>query len=333
MAATFIDYYETLGLARTATKDEIKAAYRKAARKHHPDLHPKSEKAESEEKFKEINEAYEVLSDAEKRDKYDRFGENWRNGQEQQPGPDTNGQQYRNWDRENDSSFSDFFDSLFGGERTGGFTGGFTQPKNTRGQDLESEIELTLEEAYRGGQKSYQFSLKGICPNCGGTGAINRKTCQSCGGTGYKNTIKTLDVKIPNGLREGVKIRLKGQGGEGKGDGKPGDLLLIVSVLPNALFTLKENNIETVAIIRPEQAVLGSEIIVPTMDGRVKITIPSKSHNGRKIRLRSKGWPGKDGTRGDQYVELRIDIPASLSKEEQLLYQSLMDIGKEGPRQ
>ena len=329
MAATFIDYYETLGLSRTSTKDEIKAAYRKAARKYHPDLQPKNEKAAAEEKFKKINEAYEVLSDTEKREKYDRLGENWRSGQERQPSPETNGQDNYTWGADNSSSFSDFFESLFGGARAGASKAGFGQQRSTRGQNLESEIELSLEEAYFGGKKTFQFSLKSICPSCGGTGAINQKTCPSCAGTGYKTTGKTLDVKIPAGLRDGIKIRLSGQGGEGSGGGEQGDLVLTVKILPNLIFTLKENHIETIAKIRPEQAVLGSKISVPTMDGEVIITVPPMSHNGQKLRLRSKGWPGKDGARGDQHVELLIDIPNSLSEEEQKIYQNLMALEKE----
>jgi len=331
MTSTFIDYYETLGLNRTATKDEIKTAYRKAARKHHPDLHPQSEKAAAEEKFKKINEAYEVLNDSEKREKYDRLGESWESGQEWQPAPDWSGQNNNQWDTRNASSFSDFFESMFGDVKTGGFQGRGGQQRNTRGQNLESEIEVTLEEAYRGGQKAFQFSLKSICPTCGGTGAVNQKTCWSCGGTGYISTPKTLDIKIPVGIKDGSTIRLRGQGGEGSGGGKRGDLLLTVKVKSHFTFTLKGNHLETSKKIRPEQAVLGSQISVATIDGEVLTTVPPMSHNGQKLRLRSKGWPEKDGTRGDQYVELLIDIPASLNQEEKLIYQKLMDLGKEVP--
>ncbi len=329
MATTFIDYYEILGLPRTATKDEIKSAYRKAALKYHPDLHPASEKTAAEEKFKKINEANEVLSDPEKREKYDHLGENLNNGQEWEPSPNMGNQGNSYWNGEDTSSFSDFFESLFGGPKARGFAGGFGQQRNTRGQDLESQIELTLEEAYHGGQRRFQFSLKSICPECAGMGTVNQKTCRSCGGTGYKTTTKTLDVNIPAGLKDGNTIRLRGQGGEGSSGGKQGDLLLTVKVLPHTTFTLKGNNLETTIIIRPEQAALGSKISVPTIDGKVTVTVPPMSHNGQRLRLRSKGWPEKSGTRGDQYVEIRIDIPTSLRQEERLIYQKLMDLGKE----
>lgn len=329
MAETFIDYYEALGVSKTAKKDEIKSAYRKAAKKHHPDLHPAGEKAAAEVEFKKISEAYEVLSDQKKREQYDQLVEDRKSGRQWQPQPDMSGQNSYNWGGEDAGDFSDFFESIFGRGRAGGSTGGFTQKRSTRGQNLESEVTLTLKEAYSGGQKSFQFSIRGLCPSCNGTGAVNQRICQSCRGTGYKTTNKTMEVKIPAGLRDESKIRLKGQGGEGSGGGKPGDLVLTVKLLPNAVFTLKGNHLETVSKIRPEQAVLGGKISVPTMEGDVLLTVPPMSHNGQKLRLKSKGWPGKDGVKGDQHVELRIDIPNTLSQEEKNIYQSLLNIGKE----
>lgn len=329
MDTTFKDYYEVLKVDRKATNDEIKTAYRKAARKYHPDLHIKSEKAAAEEKFKEINEAYEVLKDPEKRTKYDRLGESRGSGQEWQAPPDMGGYKSYTWSGANTDSFSSFFESLFGGTKSGGFTGGYGKQKNVRGENLENEIELNLEEAYRGGQKTLQFSLKERCPACGGTGAVNQKICQSCGGTGYKTNVKTLDVKIPVGVNEGSKIRLKGQGGEGTGVGQRGDLLLMVKILPHAIFTLKGGHLKTIMKISPEEAVLGSQIPAPTLDGEVMITVPPMTHNGQKLRLRSKGWPEKDGTRGDQYVEISIDIPHSMSQAELEIYQRLAEMRKE----
>jgi len=332
MATNYIDYYEILGVPRTATKKEIKDAYRKAALKYHPDLKSANEKAKAEEKFKKINEAYEVLSDPEKREKYDLLGDNLHDGQKWQPPPDMGRQgkqENYQWNEEEAGSFSDFFESLFGGARTGGFGETFRQQRNAQGQDLESQIELTLEEAYHGGKKTIQFSIRNICPQCAGMGAANQRICQSCGGTGYKNTNKKLDINIPAGVRDGSKIRLKGQGAKGIGTGKPGDLWLIVKILPHHIFTLNGNNLETKITIRPEQAVLGDQISVPTIDGNVIAKVPQMFHNGQKLRLQSKGWRKKDGSRGDQYVEIIIDIPASLNQEEKLIYQKLMDMGKE----
>ena len=332
MTAAFIDYYEVLGVKSNASKEEIKTAYRKAARKHHPDLHTKNEKAAAEEKFKKINEAYEVLSDDEKREKYDRFGENWRTAQQAQTYSDREGREDNTWSRSDADGFSDFFESIFGNTRgSGGFKGSFNQQRNIRGQNLESEIKLTIEEAYHGGQKELQFSLKGRCPICSGTGTVHQNICQNCGGTGLKTNTKALNVKIPSGIRDGSKLRLRGQGGEGIGGGERGDLVLIVKVVPSSIFKLEGNIIKTIAQIRPEQAVFGGRISVPTLDGEVMVTVPPMSHSGQKLRLRSKGWPKKDGTRGDQYVEIHIDIPHTLTQPEQELYQKLLDQRKEVP--
>ncbi len=329
MGATYKDYYEILGVSRKATEMEIKTAYRKAARKHHPDLHTKNEKAAAEEKFKEINEAYAVLGDAEKRVQYDRIGENLNSGQEWQPTPDMGVYGSRSGNETNANGFSDFFESLFGRMASSETRGGFRQARSVRGQDLESELTLTLEEAYHGGQKTLQFSFRGLCPVCTGTGVSGQNICESCGGTGKKTINKTLEVKIPAFIRDGNKIRLKGQGGEGSGNGAAGDLLLTVKILPHACFTLNGTCLETTVKIRPEQAVLGSQVHAPTMDGEVMITIPPMTHNGQKLRLRSKGWPAINGTRGDEFVQITIDIPRKMDVAEKELYERLAELQKE----
>lgn len=329
MVATYKDYYEILGVDRKATGPEIKTAYRKAARKYHPDLHTKNEKSAAEEKFKEINEAYAVLGDAEKRAQYDRLGENLHSGQEWQPSSDKGDFGNRSWGETDSNGFSDFFESLFGRARSSDPLSGFKQTRNRRGQDLESNIELTLEEAYQGGQKSLHFSVRSLCSTCGGTGSSNQKICQRCGGTGSKTIDKTLDVKIPAFVRDGSKIRLKGQGGEGSANGLAGDLLLTVKILPHTCFTLNGTCLEATIKIRPEQAVLGSQVLAPTIDGEVMITIPSMTHNGQKLRLRAKGWQDKDGNRGDEYVQVVIDIPRTMNPSEKEIYERLAELKKE----
>ena len=178
MATTYKDYYEILGLTRKASEQEIKAAYRKAARKYHPDLHAKGDKAAAEEKFKEINEAYAVLSDQDKRAKYDRLGDNWQNGQEWQPTPAAGGYENQSWHTTDADGFSDFFESLFGGVAPGAFSRRSRPARSVRGQDLESELELTLEEAYQGGQRTLQFSFSGVCQVCSGSGANGQASMQ-----------------------------------------------------------------------------------------------------------------------------------------------------------
>lgn len=329
MSTNYKDYYKILGVDRKATEAEIKTAYRKAARKHHPDLHIKNEKRAAEEKFKEINEAYTVLGDAEKRAQYDRLGENPPGGQAWQPTPARD--DFKNSTRRTAGSdgFSDFFESLFGRARSGASPAGFRQTRSVRGQDLESELELTLEEAYRGGQKTLQFSFRGICPVCGGLGSVDQSICQNCGGTGQKTIVKTLDVKIPAFVRDISKIRLKGQGGEGSANGLAGDLLLTVKILPNAIFTLNGNDLETTIKIRPEQAILGSRVHVPVIDGQVMMTIPPMTHHGQKLRLRSKGWQDREGIRGDAVVHVVIDIPQAINPAEKELYERLAELEKE----
>ncbi|MFZ5597106.1 MAG: DnaJ C-terminal domain-containing protein [Bacillota bacterium] len=326
MAVAFQDYYEILGVGRGATEKEIKTAYRKLARKWHPDLHGEKDKAEAEEKFKRINEAYEVLSDPEKREKYDRLGANWSNGDNFQPPPDMEG--FHFYTGTGAGGFSDFFETIFGG--TGAFrhAGRKARTGPVRGRDIESRLDLDLEEAYRGGEKNLQLSVREICPACGGDGIVNDSFCSRCGGTGVQNGLKTLTVKIPPGVREGSRIRLKSQGGEGLNGGARGDLFLRVHLNPHPVFRVSGDDIETDVVIRPEQAVLGDEVTVSTLDGPVEMKLPAGARAGKRFRLRGKGLPRKGGGRGDQYVLVKIDIPARLTPEEEDLYRRLAGLRK-----
>ncbi|HSW35672.1 MAG TPA: DnaJ C-terminal domain-containing protein [Candidatus Limnocylindrales bacterium] len=321
MSVKFQDYYELLEVPRSATDKEIKAAYRKLARKWHPDLHPANEKKEAEEKFKRINEAYEVLKDSEKRERYDRLGSRWKEGQDFRPPPDMNGTRYyTSGDYGQDGGFSDFFNMFFR-EKAAGHSS--ARRGSVRGENLESEIELTIEEAYLGTTKSIRVSGGSVCPQCGGSGTKNRGFCPQCGGTGSIPDEKTLEVKIPAGVSEGSRIRLKGQGENGLGGAPKGDLFLKVRLLPHQLFRLTGNNIETDIVIRPDQAIFGGRIMISTLDGKVNMKIPPGSRSGNRLRLKEKGFPGKNKIRGDQFVKLLIDIPPDLSDEERELYEKL----------
>jgi curved DNA-binding protein len=326
MSVKFRDYYEVLGVSREATEKEIKTAYRKLARKHHPDLHPGEEKAKAEEKFKQINEAYEVLSDSEKRKKYDRLGERWQSGEdfhyEQQPGFE--GVRFYSGGT-GQSGFSDFFETLFGGGMKGAFSG-FDQRdfggRPRRGSDVEAEIELSLEEAYHGVEKTLQLNTKEICAGCGGSGIRGQGICALCAGTGEQAQPKTLSVKIPAGTREGARIRLRGQGGSGSG-GVRGDLYLKVRLRPHPVFTVKGDDLEAELTVYPWQAVLGEKVEAPTLDGQVTVTVPAGTHSGRRLRLRGRGLPLKEGTRGDLYLKVMIDVPRNASPDELELYRQL----------
>ncbi len=330
MAVKYQDYYEVLGVGRDASAKDIKAAYRKLARKWHPDLHTgKKKKDEAEEKFKQINEAYEVLSNPENRSKYDRLGKNWRNGDNFTPPPEWGEgvHYYRNGDGDL-GGFSDFFETFFGagGRRTAGQAQGGFDSRPIRGQDIDSEIEITLEEAYHGGTRSISLSSNKTCPECQGQGIVDRRFCSRCGGTGNIPERKNLEVKIPSGVGEGSVIRLKNQGGEGYAGGSRGDLHLKVRISPHPIFTLKGHDLESEVALRPEQAVIGDKVSAVTIDGNVNVTIPAGSHSGQKMRLKGKGMPKKGGGRGDQYLLLKIDIPQDLGEEEKHLYASLKDL-------
>jgi len=325
MAVQFRDYYDVLGVARTATEDQIKSAYRKLARKYHPDVNPGDKSAE--EKFKEINEAYEVLSDADKRKKYDELGPNWKAGQDFRPPPNWEGANVEFGDfgdffggGRGASGFSDFFESLFGGRRGPRRGAGFAM----RGQDVEAEIPLTLEEAHRGVKRTITLQVTETCPDCKGSGVKDAKTCPTCRGAGAIRRPKSLEVTIPAGVRDGSVIRLPGQGEPGSSGAPAGDLFLRVRLQPHRLFnTVGENDVQIELPVAPWEAALGAKIPVPTLDGPVEMKIPPGSQGGQRLRLRGQGLNRRGGGRGDEYVKIRIVIPPKLTPKEKELFEKL----------
>ncbi len=287
MAVKFRDYYEVLGVPRTATPDDIKRAYRKLARKHHPDLHSAGERARAAERFKEINEAYEVLRDPDKRSRYDALGENWKSGMDFTPPPGSDrGAGTSDW--EDLSGFSDFFASLFG--RPGGRTGTRIQ---FPGSDVEADLPVTLEELLRGGRR--RFTL------------------------GQRN----LEVEIPLGAREDTVLRLAGQGEPGMGGGPPGDLYLRLRLVPHPRYRVDGDDLELDLALWPWQAVLGTAVKIDTPDGRVTLTIPPGTPSARRLRLRGRGLPRRDGSRGDLHAVVRIVVPERPSAAERAAYETL----------
>lgn len=196
-----------------------------------------------------------------------------------------------------------------------------------RGQDVESELGITLEEAYHGAEKSLQLSTREACPECGGTGVGQNTVCTRCSGTGIITGNKALVVKIPVGVHDGSRIRLKGQGGEGRNGGARGDLYLVMRLLPHPVFKVQGDDLETEVIVGPEQAVLGDQVTVPTLDGQVSVRVPAGTRSGKRLRLREKGLPRRGG-RGDQYVRIKIDIPEHLTAEEVEIYRQLAALRK-----
>jgi DnaJ-class molecular chaperone len=343
MAVKFRDYYEVLGVPRTAPEDEIKKAYRTLARKHHPDVNPGDKSAE--EKFKEINEAYDVLSDPEKRKRYDELGPNWKAGQDFRPPP--------GWQEVHVGSggpggfggfggysdifgggrasggFSDFFESLFGGGRSARGGAGFAM----RGEDIEAEIPLTLEEAHRGATRSITLPVTETCPDCKGTGSKDGRVCPTCRGAGAVRRQKSLEVTIPAGVRDGSVIRLAGQGEPGMNGAPPGDLFLRVRLLPHRLFNLAgESDVQIELPVAPWEAALGAKVSVPTLDGSVEMTIPPGAQGGQRLRLRGRGMNRRGGTRGDQYVKLKIVNPPRPGPKEKELFEKLGAESRFNPR-
>lgn len=320
MAVQFRDYYETLGVSKTASDDEIKKAFRKLARQHHPDV-AKDKKA-AEEKFKQINEAYEVLGDPEKRKKYDELGANWNQPGGFQPPPGWGSQPGGGFRRHSTgdgggiefefggTGFSDFFEAFFGGGgRQAGFGGspfGQRQRSAERGSDVEADIMVTLEEALHGSRRP--ISLR----------------------RGNSSKVESYQVKIPKGVHEGQRIRLAGQGEAGAGGGKSGDLFLRVRLARHPEFSIEGSDLIHEVKLPAWRAALGGELRVPTLEGRVRLKIPAGTQGGQRFRLRGHGMPTAAGTRGDLFVETQIQVPKTLSEREREIWKQLAELSDDG---
>jgi curved DNA-binding protein len=299
MPVQYKDYYKTLGVAKTASTKEIKSAYRKLARQWHPDVNP-TRKKEAEEKFKEISEAYEVLSDPSKRKTYDSLGSDWQQrarnfqGGVRYGAPAGDGGVQFDFGDLGEGGFSEFFQSIFGGmgRAGGGFT---TRTRRSRGSDVESEIELTLRDAYSGGKRQLRLS-----------------------------TGKSLEVTIPAGVRDGQRIRLAGQGEPGSGGAANGDLYLIVRIAPDPTFKREGDDLRVEQPVSVYTLVLGGEVTVPTVTGKIKVKVPAGSQNGRQLRITGKGMPKlRGGGAGNLYVTLIAQLPTNLTEKERELFEQL----------
>jgi molecular chaperone DnaJ len=322
------DYYELLGVKRDATEKEIKQAYRRLARKYHPDVNPGDKNAEA--KFKEINTAHEILSDKEKRAKYDKYGDKWQYADqfeqaERAGGPQT---QYYQYSPGEDASFhfggdiggmDSIFEELLRG-RSGAFS---RRARPRRGQDLETAVEITLEEAYSGTTRTISLQIEEACAACKGTGRIQNVACSVCRGAGSVPNIKRLEVKIPAGVKTGSRVRIAGKGQPGYG-GAAGDLYLVITVLPHKLFERDGDNLNTSIAVPLTVAMLGGEIQVPTPKGKLALKIPPETQNGRVFRLAGQGMPhpGKS-TRGDILARISVVLPTGLSDKEKELFRQL----------
>lgn len=346
MAVEFKDYYKILGVDRQADEKAIKSAYRRLARKYHPDV---AKSKDAGERFKEIGEAYEVLSDPEKRRRYDTLGPDWQRYAQTPPGGG-----FRVEYGEGDlGDFSDFFRTIFGdfmsrggvrkgrGQRGpdlgglgdelfgGAFRGG--EHARARGQDVQAGVEITLEEAFHGARKMLAMELEEPCPTCRGAGKVGGKPCVACHGSGWQRAPRQLDVKIPAGVRTGQRVRVSGEGGGGPGG--RGDLYLVVTVSPHPLFERKGDDLHLSLPVTAPEAALGGTLEVPTLRGKVSMKVPAATSSGRTFRLPGYGMPRlKGGGAGDQLVTVKIVMPSNLTQEEQELYTKLTALGSDNPR-
>ncbi len=308
----FKDYYKIMGVKRDASQDEIKRAYRKLARKYHPDV---SKEADAEARFKEVGEAFEVLKDPEKRAAYDQLGANWKAGQEFRPPPDWDqGFEFHSGGFTNAEQFSDFFESLFG---RGGIGGAYTRQArrqfDVRGEDTYAKVLIDLEDAYQGATRGLTLKQTELGPE----GRPQLKE-------------RTLNVRIPKGVRQGQHIRLAKQGGAGVGKGGAGDLYLEVEFRPHRFYHVEGKDVFLDLPIAPWEAALGATVQVPTPAGTVDLKIPANSAGGRKLRLKGRGIPARDP--GDLYVVLQIALPAANSEAAKAAYATFEKALKFNPR-
>ncbi|MBI5774263.1 MAG: DnaJ domain-containing protein [Verrucomicrobia bacterium] len=336
MAVAFKDYYQILGVPRGAGDDEIKRAFRKLARQYHPDV--AKNKKEAEEKFKEINEANEVLSDPAKRKRYDELGADWKPGAEFRPPPGWEGQRRTHrtatpgdgGDYEfhfGGTGFSDFFEQVFGGARgaRGGFQGfpAGVDEEEAGGRDVEADLMVTLEEVAHGSIRPITLQKNVACAKCRGTGIAGRQACPVCGGQGHTIKTETHQVKIPAGVREGQKLRLAGRGDRGAGGGTAGDLYLRVRLARHPDFRIEDGQLQYDLNLAPWEAVLGATLAVPTLGGSVQIKVPPGIHGGHRLRLRGHGLPRHGDGRDDLYVVVRVQVPDKVTEKERALWEQL----------
>ncbi len=352
MATTqYKDYYKTLGVDRNADEKTLRAAYRRLARKYHPDVNPGDKVAE--ERFKEVNEAYEVLSDPAKRKLYDRLGEHWQryrdgggNGDETfarraRPGA----QDFASWFTdhgggpgpfradfgEHSGGFADFVQTLFGNfARRADSSGPFSNTaRRRRGEDVDVEVDVSFDEAFAGTTRRIELQTNEPCSLCKGTGLARGAMCPSCDGAGVVLRAKTIEVKIPAGVATGSRIRVAGQGGSGRAGAPNGDVYLKITVRPDPRFERDHDDLRTEVEVPLYTAILGGEVVVPTPKGKLALTIPPETQPGRVFRLRGQGMPklnGQPGERGDLLVRVKLVLPSNLSEKERALFRQLRDL-------
>ena len=316
-------FYETLGVPRGASAKEIRAAYRRLARKHHPDVNPNDAGAEA--RFKEVQAAYDVLGDEETRKRYDKYGERWEQAERIEEMERQRARFGGGGSGPGGFSFEGNLGDLDLGGIFGGIFGGGAPRGPRRGQDVELPFGITLEEAAAGAARTVELQGSAPCAVCGGEGAIGGVRCHACAGEGRSAVPRRLEVKAPPGVRTGSRVRIAGEGRPGRGGGPPGDLYLLVAVRPHARFERQGDDLAVEVAVPWLDAVLGGEVEAPTLDGRVLLTIPPLTQNGRRFRLGGKGMPvlGRADRRGDLVARVSVRLPERLSERERELFEEL----------
>lgn len=337
MATSERDYYEVLGVPRTANQEEIKKAYRRLARQYHPDLHTGPRKAQMEQRFKELNAAHEVLGDPATRKKYDQYGHRWREAEayerarrEAGAGMGGMGEGSQFYTTGEGQDFSDLFNMFFNREARRGDASfrGFAMP----GADLESAVRLSLREVFTGVTRRLQLSEPITCSACGGSGAQSGRRCPACGGAGTREDLRSIDVRIPPGVRDGARVRVAGKGAAGTGGGKRGDLYLRIQIEPDRVFRRHDNDLHVTLPVYPWEAALGVEVLAPTLTDTIRVKVPPSSRSGSKLRIKGRGLPTESRGRGDLYFILQIVLPSDMSEDERKHYQQLARMPHADPR-
>jgi DnaJ-class molecular chaperone len=331
MASPSRDYYQILGLSRGTSADDIKKAYRRLACQCHPDLHAGAKKNEMERKFKELNEAHEVLSDPDKRKKYDQYGSQWEQAEafeqaRRQTGGGFGGSSPGAGFGTGD--FSDIFENLFGGGGRAGAPRGFA----AQGEDVETDVALSLREVLSGVTKRVSLMEPVSCGACRGSRLLRGRPCQVCHGSGAGMEPTTIEVRIPAGVLDGTRVRVGGKGQPGINGGKRGDLYLHVTIKPDTIFRRQGSDLHATLPVWPWEAALGAEVMAPTLGEPVRVKIPAGSRAESKLRLKGKGLPTAAGAHGDLFLTLQIVMSSSMSNEERILYEQLARQPHQDPR-
>jgi DnaJ-class molecular chaperone len=328
------DLYDVLGVKRSASEKDLRSAFRKLARKYHPDVNPGDKEAEA--RFKEINNAYEVLSDTEKRKKYDKYGDKWEYADqiEEMQRQGSAGDFFRRAGQKAGTATGGGapFDFDIGdlGDLFGSFRGRRREPAKRKGEDIDYAMEISLEEAAHGTTRTLQMQVPETCKVCQGTGQVAGAVCSNCQGLGSTIELRRIEVKIPAGVQDGSRVRIAGKGQPGIGGGPNGDLYLVIALRPHERFERKGDDLHEEVSVPLMDALLGGEVEVPTLTGRVMLNIPAQTQNGRIFRLAGLGLPRKGGSgRGDLYARVRVLLPTSLSSREKELFEELRTLQKE----